>query len=58
MSELTACFFLSFFEARESGMLTSGFRRVRLLSPCGDDSCQWVDDQSNYLTTRRWYTTV
>jgi hypothetical protein len=31
---------------------------VRLLRPCDDSSCQWVDNPDNYLKSRRWYPTV
>jgi hypothetical protein len=31
---------------------------VRLISPCDDSRCQWVDNPSNYLKSRRWYPTV
>ena len=31
---------------------------VRLLTPCDDNSCQWVDNRANYLNSRRWYPTV
>lgn len=31
---------------------------VRFLTPCDDEGCNWVDNKSNYLTTRRWYPTM
>ncbi len=30
----------------------------RLLDPCTDEKCDWVDDTANYMTTRRWYPTL
>lgn len=35
-----------------------GAMAVRLLDPCTDQSCNWVDDKANYMTTRRWYPTL
>lgn len=31
---------------------------IRLLTPCEDDSCNWIDNSTNYMTTRRWYPTL
>lgn len=36
----------------------SGYFRIRLLTPCDDKSCNWVDDPKNYMSSRRWYPTV
>ncbi|KAG8882655.1 hypothetical protein FRB98_003546, partial [Tulasnella sp. 332] len=35
-----------------------GGKAIRILQPCDDESCNWVDDPSNYMTTRRWYPTL
>ncbi|GAA6021883.1 hypothetical protein JCM10207_004532 [Rhodosporidiobolus poonsookiae] len=35
-----------------------GGKATRRLDVCTDDSCDWVDDGSNYMTTRRWYPTL
>jgi hypothetical protein len=35
-----------------------GGKATRRLDVCGDDSCDWIDDGSNYMTTRRWYPTL
>lgn len=35
-----------------------GGKALRSLLPCADSTCDWVDDGSNYLTTRRWYPTL
>ncbi|GAA5864012.1 hypothetical protein JCM8547_005308 [Rhodosporidiobolus lusitaniae] len=35
-----------------------GGKATRRLDVCGDDTCDWVDDGSNYMTTRRWYPTL
>lgn len=33
-----------------------GGKAIRLLTPCADQSCNWVDMQ--IMTTRRWYPTL
>ncbi|GAA6063549.1 hypothetical protein JCM10212_002661 [Sporobolomyces blumeae] len=35
-----------------------GGKATRRLDVCSDDSCDWTDDGSNYMTTRRWYPTL
>lgn len=35
-----------------------GGKAVRLLDPCDDESCEWVDDPALYMTSRRWYPTL
>ncbi|KAG9013502.1 hypothetical protein FRB90_005995 [Tulasnella sp. 427] len=35
-----------------------GGKSIRLLNPCDDQSCQWIDDPALYMTTRRWYPTL
>lgn len=35
-----------------------GGKATRRLDPCTDETCEWVDDGSNYMTTRRWYPTL
>ncbi|KGB75973.2 glyoxal oxidase [Cryptococcus deuterogattii R265] len=35
-----------------------GGKAVRLLDPCDDESCNWVDDPALYMTSRRWYPTL
>ena len=35
-----------------------GGKATRRLDPCTDETCDWVDDGSNYMTTRRWYPTL
>lgn len=35
-----------------------GGKAVRLLDPCDDESCDWVDDPALYMTSRRWYPTL
>jgi len=37
---------------------TDGGEATRLLDTCSDDTCDWVDNGSNYMTTRRWYPTL
>lgn len=37
---------------------TDGGKAVRVLDPCDDESCEWVDNPAMYMTTRRWYPTV
>lgn len=32
--------------------------RYRTLDVCEDKTCDWTDDGSNYMTTRRWYPTL
>lgn len=36
----------------------NGGRALRFLSPCSDESCEWVDKNSNQLEKERWYPTV
>ena len=31
---------------------------VRFMTPCDDQTCNWVDDPSRYMSTRRWYPTL
>jgi len=31
---------------------------IRFLDPCDDESCNWLDDQAMYMTSRRWYPTL
>jgi Glyoxal oxidase N-terminus len=28
------------------------------MTPCDDQTCNWIDDPSRYMTTRRWYPTL
>lgn len=35
-----------------------GGRALRFLQPCTDQSCEWVDKDSNQLDKERWYPTV
>lgn len=35
-----------------------GGKALRLLDPCDDDSCNWLDDPALYMTSRRWYPTL
>ena len=35
-----------------------GGMAIRLLDPCDDESCDWLDDPALYMTTRRWYPTL
>lgn len=37
---------------------TDGGKATRSLNVCTDQSCDWTDYQSNYMTTRRWYPTL
>ncbi|WFD41897.1 (methyl)glyoxal oxidase [Malassezia psittaci] len=36
----------------------NGGHALRFLSPCTDESCQWVDKSSNQMQKERWYPTV
>ena len=31
---------------------------IRFLAPCDNGNCEWVDDPTQYMTTRRWYPTM
>ncbi|KAH8923060.1 copper radical oxidase [Atractiella rhizophila] len=31
---------------------------LRVLDPCDDGSCSWVDNSANYMQSRRWYPTL
>ncbi|SCV72721.1 BQ2448_4258 [Microbotryum intermedium] len=35
-----------------------GGKATRRLDVCTDQKCDWIDDGSNYMTTRRWYPTL
>ncbi|KAK8843343.1 hypothetical protein IAR55_006999 [Kwoniella newhampshirensis] len=35
-----------------------GGKAIRLLDPCDDESCDWVDSPAMYMTSRRWYPTL
>ncbi|KAG8885557.1 hypothetical protein FRB98_001747 [Tulasnella sp. 332] len=35
-----------------------GGKAIRILQPCDDESCNWIDDPANYMTTARWYPTL
>ncbi|WVQ63929.1 uncharacterized protein L199_002085 [Kwoniella botswanensis] len=35
-----------------------GGKAIRLIDPCDDESCEWVDDPTMYMTSRRWYPTL
>lgn len=35
-----------------------GGKAIRLLDPCDDESCNWVDNPAMYMTSRRWYPTL
>ncbi|GAA5955092.1 hypothetical protein JCM21900_001609 [Sporobolomyces salmonicolor] len=35
-----------------------GGKATRRLDVCSDGTCDWTDDGSNYMTTRRWYPTL
>ncbi|KAH8923414.1 copper radical oxidase [Atractiella rhizophila] len=36
----------------------NGGLAIRLLHPCTDGSCTWIDDTANYMKVQRWYPTV
>lgn len=36
----------------------NGGKAIRFLTPCDDESCNWVDKASNQLVVERWYPTV
>ncbi|WWC73126.1 uncharacterized protein I206_107092 [Kwoniella pini CBS 10737] len=35
-----------------------GGKAIRLIDPCDDESCEWVDNPAMYMTSRRWYPTL
>ncbi|KAF8587998.1 copper radical oxidase [Ramaria rubella] len=35
-----------------------GGQSIRLLDPCDDESCNWIVNDANSMTSRRWYPTV
>ncbi|KAI5479758.1 glyoxal oxidase [Pseudohyphozyma bogoriensis] len=35
-----------------------GGKATRTLNTCTDETCDWTDDGTNYMTTRRWYPTL
>ncbi|WVR09090.1 hypothetical protein IAU60_006152 [Kwoniella sp. DSM 27419] len=35
-----------------------GGKAIRILDPCDDESCEWVDNPAMYMTSRRWYPTL
>lgn len=35
-----------------------GGKAIRFLDPCDDESCNWLDDPTMYMTERRWYPTL
>ncbi|WVN87854.1 uncharacterized protein L203_103050 [Cryptococcus depauperatus CBS 7841] len=35
-----------------------GGKAIRLLNPCDDENCQWLDDPTLYMSSRRWYPTL
>lgn len=35
-----------------------GGKALRLLDPCDDETCDWLDDPTMYMTSRRWYPTL
>ncbi|KAJ9124101.1 hypothetical protein QFC22_000896 [Naganishia vaughanmartiniae] len=35
-----------------------GGKALRILDPCDDGDCNWIDDPKLYMTTRRWYPTL
>ena len=35
-----------------------GGKALRILDPCDDESCDWLDDPALYMTSRRWYPTL
>ncbi|WVF65591.1 hypothetical protein IAT40_000321 [Kwoniella sp. CBS 6097] len=35
-----------------------GGKAIRLLDPCDDENCEWVDNPVMYMTSRRWYPTL
>ncbi|KIM23987.1 glyoxal oxidase [Serendipita vermifera MAFF 305830] len=39
-------------------MDADGGKSIRFLTPCDDQTCNWVDDPTRYMTTRRWYPTL
>lgn len=43
------------FSRGREGKLTS---RGRTLTVCDDETCNWNDDGTDYMTTRRWYPTL
>lgn len=32
-----------------------GGTALRVMTPCDDGSCEWSDDESNWMNSRRWY---
>ncbi|KAJ1417062.1 Immunoglobulin-like fold [Sesbania bispinosa] len=39
----------------QTGGFNDGERRIRIFTPCFDQTCDWVEIPSNYLSQRRWY---
>lgn len=35
-----------------------GRKAVRILTPCDDQNCNWIDNPANYMTSERWYPTL
>ena len=35
-----------------------GGQAIRLLDPCDDENCDWVDNPAMYMSTQRWYPTL
>jgi hypothetical protein len=35
-----------------------GGNAVRLLDPCNDGTCNWLDDPALYMSTKRWYASL
>ncbi|WWC91234.1 uncharacterized protein L201_006176 [Kwoniella dendrophila CBS 6074] len=35
-----------------------GGKAIRFLDPCDDESCEWLDNPTMYMTSRRWYPTL
>lgn len=31
---------------------------IRLLTPCSNGTCNWIDNPKNYMSSRRWYPTM
>ncbi len=40
------------------GLMWRRMGSSRMLNPCTDGTCDWINDTTTYMTTRRWYPTV
>jgi len=41
-----------------SSLQLMGLLSIRLLTPCANQTCNWIDNPKNYMTSRRWYPTM